>query len=131
MVVGVTAVASAPSNVLQSPSSKANACLWRSAICPGWGQLHAGSRWKGGIFILCTAALVYAHTGSSGSSSTSRRELNRWSIIFYLYNLGDAYVDGYLSSFDDEMNDLESIGDDLIDKPESESRMELGFGIRW
>ncbi len=130
-MVGLTATASDLPDSRQSPSSKANACLWRSALCPGWGQLHAGSRWKGGLFILCTAALVYAHTGSSSRSNSSQRELNRGRIIFYLYNLGDAYVDGYLSSFDDEMNDLESIGDDLIETHAPESRIELGFGINW
>gem|GEM_PF-3248857 len=111
-------------------SSKAGACLWRSALVPGWGQLHAGSQIKGILFLATTVALAYAHTTSTNYSSTKRRELNRWSILFWLYNLGDAYVDGYLAGFDEEMESIESIGDDILDEGQN-AELELGFSISW
>ena len=111
-------------------SNKAGECLWRSALLPGWGQLHAGSRIKGILFIAASAGLVYAHSNSDDYSSAKRRELNRWSILFWLYNLGDAYVDGYLAGFDEQMDDIESIGDDIMNGDRN-ADFELGFSLRW
>lgn len=113
------------------PASLANACLWRSALFPGWGQWHAGKPWKGAAYLLCTAAFVYGHATASSRPSSARRELNRWSIIFWLFSLGDAYVDGYMASFDREMDELDAIGKDLFDNHAAEARWGVGLGFRW
>ena len=113
------------------PGAMGMSCLWRSAVCPGWGQLHAGSHIKGVVFLAATVAFAYGHAATHSASSSGRRELNRWTILFWLYNLGDAYVDGYLRGFDSQMSDLDSIGDELLDVPESGGGVSLGFGLAW
>lgn len=113
------------------PGAMGTSCLWRSALCPGWGQLHAGSHIKGVVFLAATAAFAYGHVTANSRSSTGRRELNRWTILFWLYNMGDAYVDGYLRGFDDQMSDLDSIGDELLDVPDAAGSVSLGFGFVW
>jgi hypothetical protein len=118
-------------NELPDPGAMGMACLWRSALCPGWGQLHAGSRIKGVVFLAVTAALAYGHVTDGSRSSSGRRELNRWTILFWLYNMGDSYVDGYLRGFDDQMSDLDSIGDELLDGSDTARGLSIGFGFSW
>jgi hypothetical protein len=115
----------------RDPGAVGMSCLWRSALCPGWGQLHAGSHIKGAVFLAATAAFAYGHATANGRSSQGQRELNRWTILFWLYNMGDAYVDGYLRGFDAEMSDLDSIGEELIDVPDAAGGVSLGFGLAW
>lgn len=78
-----------------------------------------------------SAALLYGHARSGDLSFGQRRELNRWTILFWLYNLGDAYVDGYLRSFDAEMEEVEGIGDGLL--PEGIHLVPFGVevSLRW
>jgi hypothetical protein len=45
--------------------------------------------------------------------------------------MGDAYVDGYLRGFDDQMSDLDSIGDELLDGSDTARGLSVGFGFSW
>ena len=103
----------------------------RSAICPGWGQCTAGSTIKGGVFLVASGALLFGHASPSRFTSGQRRELNRWTVLFWLYNLGDAYVDGYLHSFDAEMRDLDAIGEDLVAREHGVTPIDIGVSIPW
>jgi hypothetical protein len=113
------------------PSKEARSALFRSAICPGLGQLKAGSTLKGVLFIAASGALIYGHMRSSAWPSGQRRELTRWSVLFWLYNVGDAYVDGYLRSFDAEMDEVDSIGNGLLHESSTGPRVGLGMSLRW
>lgn len=105
--------------------------MFRSAAVPGWGQLAAGSTLKGAVFMAISACLAYGHVGSADLSSGRRRELNRWTVLFWLYNLGDAYVDGYLRSFDREMQEIDLIGADLVDEAPGASAVDIGVSLSW
>jgi hypothetical protein len=131
LAVFVYEVDASERSLIPDPGAMGMSCLRRSAVCPGWGQLHAGSKVKGVVFLAATAAFAYGHAKAQNRSSSGRRELNRWTILFWLYNLGDAYVDGYLRGFDDQMSDLDSIGDELLDVTEAEGGVSLGFGLAW
>ncbi len=113
------------------PGKEGRRCLLRSAICPGWGQLVAGSTCKGLLFLSVTAGLAAAHARASDLSRSQRRELNRWTALFWLYNVGDAYVDGYLRSFDEEMRDIEAIGEDLLEAGTSSAWRFRIFCLAW
>lgn len=92
--------------------------LWRSAIVPGWGQMHKGSYAKGGIIMGCTVGLTAgiivsnsimtdnlskaAHASSGMAVKQYQANINNASLsrnlcigglaALYIYNLIDAVV---------------------------------------
>ncbi|MBN1423792.1 hypothetical protein JXA88_04475 [Candidatus Fermentibacteria bacterium] len=118
-------------NAYATPSRDGGRALLRSAVLPGWGQVTAGSTVKGVVFLALSASLAYGHIRASDLSSGQRRELNRWTVLFWVYNLGDAYVDGYLRSFDREMQEMDGIGTGLVDDAQVSPAMDIGISLRW
>ncbi|MBN1826737.1 MAG: hypothetical protein JW958_10765 [Candidatus Eisenbacteria bacterium] len=107
----------------------------RSLAFPGWGQLHAGNRWKavalfaGQTYLLGRVAITerrarwYDDQRSRADSPWSdayleeryedlrqtRRDLVWWSTIAALYSVLDAYVDAHLVGFDEAVDEVDRV----------------------
>jgi hypothetical protein len=76
--------------------SYGKSAIWRSAILPGWGQMHLGYNTKGTILLTSTAILL------SGIATSQIMYINNWNNYTNSLNLGnteDAQV--YKSNADD------------------------------
>jgi hypothetical protein len=106
--------------------------MMRSAIVPGWGQLHNGKWWKAILLGGAESAFIYGvfyedHLADQAAeksrqrpdeesfwrSVSSRHKANKrdylwWGAFTILLSVGDAYVDAHLRGFDVEFRDEDS-----------------------
>ena len=107
----------------------------RSAVVPGWGQLHNGSSVKAIALFSMQSYLFARYSIAERRGSFYRHELNNpesvwgpghlqnkyddfrdtrndmvwWMTIFGLYSLIDAYVDAHMAGFDQEVAEVQRL----------------------
>ncbi len=107
----------------------------RSAVVPGWGQLHNGSGVKALTLFSMQSYLFARYSIAERRAAFYQNELNNpesawgvghlenkyddfrdtrndmvwWMTIFGLYSLIDAYVDAHMAGFDQDVADIQRI----------------------
>ncbi len=107
----------------------------RSAVVPGWGQIHNGSPLRGAMIFSAQAYFLTRFAAAEKRSSYYRdrmvdpsaawdaaylqekyddrrgirNDMVWWMTIFGLYSLIDAYVDASMAGFDREIADVERV----------------------
>jgi hypothetical protein len=92
--------------------------MMRSAVVPGWGQLHNGSWVKALIFGGAQCGFIYGIVNedrlaeedpeNSSDHKARKKDYIWWGAFATLLSLGDAYVDAHLDRFNAEFRPEDS-----------------------
>jgi hypothetical protein len=110
----------------KAPSISPTGALLRSFVVPGWGQLRTGHPIKAGVFLAGVAGLALSATienkwvkddTEKAKKALTDEEFNRivaerqghidsrdrfvqWTVLLWLYNALDAYIEGHFVDFE-------------------------------
>ena len=114
------------------PLKSPRGAMLRSLVVPGWGQFYNEKYVKAGLVFATSSFLIY-HIGwyqykwkeDKNKTYRGKRNLYSWyTLLAYLLNMADAYVDASLYKFDESM--------ELSQRVEKrEGKWEARIGISW